>query len=96
MKMKTKPIFRHLFAGAILYILAVSTTISQNPEIGKTARYCNSLPMVIGQGGNASGDVTVIREKGKYYMICTGGGAWISDDMLNWSFQRIENVSVEC
>ena len=64
------------------------------PEIGKTARYCNPLPMVIGPGGNASGDITVIKEKGKYYMFCTGGGAWISDDMLNWSFHRVEKVPV--
>jgi xylan 1,4-beta-xylosidase len=83
-----------LLVGAIFYILAASTALAQNPVIGKTPRYCNPLPMVIGQGGNASGDVTVIREKGKYYMFCTGGGAWISDDMLNWSFQRVENVPV--
>ena len=38
-------------------------------------RYCNPLPMPIGPGGNASGDVTVIQEGGKYYMYCTGGGA---------------------
>jgi len=50
--------------------------------------------MVIGQGGNASGDVSVIKDNGKYYMFCTGGGAWISDDMLNWSFQRVANVPV--
>lgn len=92
--MNTKFIFRFLLAGAIFFILVVSTTSAQNLVIGKTARYCNPLPMVIGQGGNASGDVTVIREKGKYYMFCTGGGAWISDDMLNWSFQRVENVPV--
>ncbi len=68
--------------------------LDPNPEIGKTARYCNPLPMIIGQGGNAAGDVTVIKEEGKYYMFCTGGGAWISDDMLNWSFQRVEHVPV--
>jgi xylan 1,4-beta-xylosidase len=70
------------------------TTLAQTPETGKSPRYCNPLPMIMAPGGNASGDVTVIREKGKYYMFCTGGGAWISDDMLNWSFQRVENVPV--
>ncbi len=65
---------------------------SAGPVIGKSPRYCNPLPMVSGQGGNAGGDVTVIREAGKYYMYCTGGGAWISDDLLNWSFQRVTNV----
>lgn len=89
-----KTIFRFLLFGAIFYFPSAPTTSAQSPVIGKTARYCNPLPMVIGQGGNASGDVTVIREKGRYYMFCTGGGAWISDDMLNWSFQRVENVPV--
>jgi xylan 1,4-beta-xylosidase len=84
----------------ILSMICISNiTIGQqnlgaNPEIGKTARYCNPLPMIIAQGGNAAGDVTVIRDKGRYYMFCTGGGAWVSDNMLNWSFQRVENVPV--
>ena len=76
----------------VFLILALSTAYAQNPEIGKAERYCNPLPMIIAPGGNASGDVTVIREQGKYYMFCTGGGAWISDDMLKWSFKRVENV----
>lgn len=88
--MKIKPVI-------ILFLissLGISISMAQNPEIGKTARYCNPLPMVTAPGGSASGDVTVIKEQGKYYMYCTGGGAWISDDMLNWSFQRIENVPI--
>jgi hypothetical protein len=80
--MNRKSIFLLLLVGAIFCVLAVSTILAQNPEIGKAARYCNPLPMIIAPGGNASGDVTVIREKGKYYMFCTGGGAWISDDGL--------------
>ncbi len=91
--MKIKTVFRLLLAGAILCSLA-ATTYAQSPEIGKVTRYCNPLPMIIAPGGNASGDVTVIRENGRYYMFCTGGGAWISDDMFNWSFQRVENVPV--
>ena len=83
-----------MIIAAVFYFPAASETHAQTPEIGKAARYCNPLPMVTGQGGNASGDVTVIRENGRYYMFCTGGGAWISDDMLNWSFQRVENVPV--
>lgn len=67
---------------------------NKNPELGKTARYCNPLPMETAVGGSASGDVTVIREAGKYYMYCTGGGAWISDDMINWTYHRVENVPV--
>lgn len=93
MKTKTHIPF-YFLVGAIFYFLSAPATEAQSSVTSKTARYCNPLPMVIGQGGNASGDVTVIREKGKYYMFCTGGGAWISDDMMNWSFQRVENVPV--
>ncbi len=78
----------------IVATLAASSVHAADPAIGKTARYCNPLPMVTAPGGSASGDVTVIREQGKYYMYCTGGGAWISDDMLNWTFQRVANVPV--
>ena len=70
------------------------TTDNETPEVGNAARYCNPLPMIIGPGGNASGDVTVIKDNGKYYMFCTGGGAWMSEDMLNWAFQRVERVPV--
>jgi beta-xylosidase len=78
----------------IFTCLVTSATQAQNTVIGKSARYCNPLPMITAPGGSASGDVTVIRDNGKYYMYCTGGGAWFSDDMLNWSFQRVENVPV--
>ncbi len=84
-------------ALAVLFILtalAAPSARAADPRIGKTARYCNPLPMVTAPGGNAAGDVTVIREQGRYYMYCTGGGAWISDDMLNWSFHRVANVPV--
>jgi hypothetical protein len=74
--------------------LVDSFTFAQDPQIGRTARYCNPLPMVTAPGGNASGDVTVIHEKGTYYMFCTGGGAWVSDNMLDWAYHRVENVPV--
>jgi hypothetical protein len=97
--MNQKSVFRLAFTVVIILLLAACSTTDtadkgQNPEIGKAARYCNPLPMVIGPGGNASGDVTVIKEGNKYYMFCTGGGAWISEDMLNWTFQRVEHVPV--
>jgi xylan 1,4-beta-xylosidase len=74
--------------------LIASTSKAQEPIIGKTARYCNPLPMITAPGGSASGDVTVIKENGKYYMFCTGGGAWVSEDMLSWSFHQVENVPI--
>lgn len=85
---------KSLVAACLCAFLFVSFAQAAGPEIGATARYCNPLPMVSTPGGSASGDVTVIREQGKYYMYCTGGGAWVSDDMLNWTFQRVANVPV--
>ena len=70
-----------------ILLLAVSAAAS-----GQT--YCNPLPMPIGQGGNAGGDVTVIEEGGKYYMCCTGGGMWVSDDLLEWDFHAVEHIPV--
>jgi xylan 1,4-beta-xylosidase len=64
------------------------------PVLGKSLRYCNPLPMPSGGRASASGDVTVIRDNGRYYMYCTGGGAWISDDLVNWRLQRVANVPV--
>jgi len=57
-------------------------------------RYCNPLPMPIGNGGNASGDVTVIADGGKYYMCCTGGGMWVSSDLLNWDYHQVSGIPV--
>ncbi len=74
--------------------LAASSAFAADPVIGKAARFCNPLPMVTAPGGNAGGDVTVIREQGKYYMYCSGGGAWISEDLVKWSFQRVDRVPV--
>ena len=86
---------RMSFATLLVFAaLVASSARAAEPEIGKTARYCNPLPMVTAPGGNASGDVTVIREQGEYYMYCTGGGAWISSDLLHWSFQHVTNVPV--
>jgi len=43
---------------------------------------------------SAAGDVTVICDNGQYYMYCTGGGAWVSDDLLHWTLHRVDNVPV--
>jgi len=75
-------------------VSGMSLAKAQQLQIGKTPRYCNPLPMETAPGGSASGDVTVIKEKGKYYMYCTGGGAWVSEDMLNWTYHRVANVPV--
>jgi xylan 1,4-beta-xylosidase len=74
---------------------AVSTSApAAEPVLGQSPRYCNPLPMLSGGGASASGDVTVIRDNGRYYMYCTGGGTWISTDLVNWTFQRVDNVPI--
>ncbi|MEJ2145645.1 MAG: family 43 glycosylhydrolase [Acidobacteriota bacterium] len=65
------------------------------PVIGKAARYCNPLSLETSskdgtpQGVNL-GDVTIVREGGRYYLFATGGGAWVSEDLLNWTYQPVE------
>lgn len=75
-----------LFSLLLLSSLTFTVTAQQT--------YCNPLPMQIGQGGNAAGDVTVIREGDTYYMYCTGGGAWVSTDLVDWTFHHVEGVPV--
>jgi len=87
--MKTEFLF-----GVALWAAVSTPGLAANPVLGKSPRYCNPLPMVSEGGTSASGDVTVIREGGKYYMYCTGGGAWVSDDLLKWTLHRIANVPV--
>ena len=83
------------FKKLILSIALVSMAFGvQAQTVGKTARYCNPLPMEVGDGGQASGDVSVFQWNGKYYMFCTGGGCWVSEDMLNWDFHYVANVPV--
>ena len=79
---------KKLFLTAFCALCSVLAGLAQGP------RYCNPLPMPIGPGGNASGDVTVLEEGGKYYMYCTGGGAWVSDNLLNWEFHAVQGVPV--
>jgi xylan 1,4-beta-xylosidase len=78
---------------ATVNLAFLQSAMAADPVLGKSLRYCNPLPMVSG-GASASGDVTVIRDNGKYYMYCSGGGAWVSDDLLNWTLHRIPNVPV--
>ncbi len=81
------------FFGVALGAVVIASAQAADPVVGKSPRYCNPLPMVSG-GASASGDVTVIRDNGKYYMYCTGGGAWVSEDLLHWTLQRVASVPV--
>src|SRR5512141_2330444 len=65
------------------------------PVIGKSARYCNPLPLETSSRdgspqGVSLGDVTVVREGDLYYLFGTGGGAWVSPDLVNWKYQAVE------
>ena len=80
---------RIIWAVAALF----SAGLLHAQTLGQDARYCNPLPMEIGQG-SASGDVSVFQWEGKYYMFCTGGGAWVSSDMLNWEYHYVAGVPV--
>jgi beta-xylosidase len=41
------------------------------------------------QGVNL-GDVAVVCEGGRYHLFGTGGGGWISDDLVDWKYQGVE------
>ena len=84
-------------AGAVFVIcaMAAGTSVVASaqggggmPSKGKSLRYCNPLSIEASsrdgspQGVNL-GDVTVVREEGKYYLFGTGGGGWVSDDLVN-------------
>jgi xylan 1,4-beta-xylosidase len=65
------------------------------PVIGKSLRYCNPLPIESSArdgtpAGIGLGDVTVVKEAGKYCLFATGGGAWVSTDLVNWSYNPVE------
>ena len=56
-------------------------------------RYCNPLPMPVGEDGVAAGDVSVfLDDDGTYYMYCTGGGAWTSKDLLDWEYHYVPGI----
>jgi xylan 1,4-beta-xylosidase len=65
------------------------------PVIGKSARYCNPLPLEASSRdgspqGVSLGDVTVVREGDSYYLFGSGGGAWASKDFIDWKYQAVE------
>ena len=65
------------------------------PVLGQALRYVNPLAIETSSTdgsprGVGLGDVTVIEEGGKYYMFCTGGGGWVSEDLVNWDYQGVE------
>ena len=88
--------------GALMMIGAAWALGSQEPAarpaapvIGKSARYCNPLPLEASSRdgspqGVSLGDVTVVREGESYYLFASGGGAWASKDLIDWKYQAVE------
>jgi xylan 1,4-beta-xylosidase len=82
----------------VLTLVATAQPIlagQEPPVLGKSLRYCNPLPIeTSSQNGSPQGvslgDVTVVREKDRYYMFCTGGGAWVSSDLVNWKYSPVQ------
>ena len=80
---------------AALSIAAATVWSQAAPSIGKSARYCNPLPIPASSRdgsprGTSLGDITVVREGDAYYLFATGGGAWVSKDFLDWKYMPVE------
>jgi hypothetical protein len=86
----------------IATVIAASGSLwaqSNGPVVGKSRRYCNPLPIeASSQDGSPMGvnlgDVTIVREGGSYYMFNTGGGAWVSTDLMDWKYKPVTGARV--
>lgn len=68
---------------------------TSEPVLGKSLRYCNPLSIeASSEDGSARGislgDVTIVPEGDRYYMFCTGGGGWVSEDLVHWEYMGVE------
>ena len=96
---------RSTFTAAFISVFGVIGLYAQSaaskpaPVIGKSLRYCNPLSIEASSRdgspqGVGLGDVSVVREGDSYYMFNTGGGAWVSQDFLNWKYKPVTGVRV--
>jgi xylan 1,4-beta-xylosidase len=65
------------------------------PVPGESLRYCNPLSIeASSRDGSAQGvglgDVTIVPDGGKYYMFCTGGSGWVSEDLVQWKYEGVQ------
>ncbi|MBP1602913.1 MAG: hypothetical protein H6Q09_85 [Acidobacteria bacterium] len=70
------------FALAVLAASPSGHSQAPTPVIGKSLRYCNPLSIEASSRdgspqGVGLGDVTVVREGGKYHLFATGGGGGV-------------------
>ena len=77
------------FSIAVLCLLAGIIKAQVLPEVGKSPRFCNPLPMEVVLEDNALANVTVLNDNGKYYMVCNTG-IWVSEDMVNWKLHNVQ------
>ena len=86
--------------------LAQSEGTRKQPILGQSPRYVNplNLPANSTDGsaqGVSLGDPTVLRDGSLYYMFATGatnrfapqGGAWVSTDLVHWSWKSLDEHS---
>ena len=78
--------------GAGTASLLSQTTPS--PVVGKSLRYVNPLNIEAHSKDGAPigvslGDPTVVRDGNRYYLFATGGGPWVSDDMVTWRYSPL-------
>ena len=59
---------------------------SADLQPGKAPRYIN--PLVMEDAGRLA-DPAVVKFQGKYYLYLTGGHAWESDDLVNWTYHDV-------
>ena len=91
--------------GAILLSMAAQSNHANAqssrsaPVIGKDRRYVNPLGIEAtsrdgSPQGVSLGDPTVVRDGDSYFMFATGGGPWISHDLVNWKYAPVDPSGV--
>lgn len=92
-------VMSHLIAaacvGAAASVILSAQPKSTFPTLGQSLRYCNPLPIETSSRdgspqGVSLGDVTVVREGASYYLFATGGGGWVSEDLVNWRYVGVD------
>lgn len=84
-----------LVIGTAAMLWSQTSAPKSAPVPGKSARYCNPLPIEAtsrdgSPQGISLGDVTVVREANQYYLFATGGGAWVSSNLVDWKYHPVE------
>ena len=73
----------------------VAASSRNSPIVGQSPRYVNPLNIEAtskdgSPQGVSLGDPTVVHDGNKYYVFATGGGPWVSDDLIHWKYAPID------